>query len=67
MKVYFNNKGNINYIDCTSEEFSEIYNKKSNTDSVWVDLSQLPKCFGETIQERMATYIGLRKLVAQML
>lgn len=59
MKVYFNRIGNVDHIDCTSIEFIEIQNNSNIW--MWLDLAQLPKCLGETIPERVAMYLELKK------
>lgn len=59
MKVYFNRLGNIDHVDCTSAEFIEL--QDGNNLLTWVDLANIPKCLGETIEKRVELWLELKK------
>lgn len=39
-----------------------IYYKNKNSENTWVDIEMLPKSFGETVEERIQTFLRYKKL-----
>lgn len=57
MELHFNNKGDLDYIDCDTKEFIEIQTAFNNI----ISLDMIPKKLGKTTRERIHRYLDLRR------